>query len=127
MFPESSTIFDIRLMEKRRQVALATHRAELMVDSAGSGYWTRVRALCRSLVYALANAIPDSRDHFRTKELDLATYGVTWNDAATDRQLALELRAAMRRRHALAACPPSLDDASLRPSLFRAFRPQFGR
>lgn len=56
-----------------------------------------------SLLGALAR---DSRDTLRTKEQDLAGWGVTWTqDPAQDEALALELQAARDRRQARAASP----------------------
>lgn len=105
MFPISLTSFDVRLMERRERLA-DTGDGSLLgqgQDTRRSGGRRIVAAVWRSLGRRIAPLVADSRDPLRTEELVLAARGFTWGDEQTDRELAIELRAARQRRQALAS------------------------
>ncbi len=107
---------DILAQELRRQDLLsrALHEQAMLVhrspDSERSVVLGRGRqvvgaALAR-LASLLGTIVQDSRDPLRTKEQDLAGWGVTWTqDPAQDEALALELQEAHAQRLARQSMP----------------------
>ncbi len=117
MLPLPDPTCEVRLLQRQdhlaeagvnRRIAQAPAPRGVTATSRGAaGAWARLGAL----VGALAE---DSRDGLRTKEQDLAGWGVTWASNPThDEVLALELRAARMRR--LAGTTVSATPASPAP------------
>jgi len=122
MLPLPDPTCEVRLLQRQDHLAeagvnrrIAQASAPRVVASSrvtatsrgAAGAWARLGAL----VGALAE---DSRDGLRTKEQDLAGWGVTWASNPThDEVLALELRAARMRR--LAGTTVSATPASTAP------------
>lgn len=127
MFPESPISLDVRLMENRRTIARSSQIAALAATPHRSAARNRIHDLGRRVLASVLNAIPDSRDGFRTKDLELATWGVNWRDSETDHALAIELRAATLHRRA-GDKTTELKGAQAHTSVLpRVLQPRFGR
>lgn len=107
MLPISDPTCDARLLQVQDHLAeaAANRRAAAARPTSATGTRASARALAR-LGARMAALVPDSRDGLRTKEQDLAAWGVRWvPDSAQDEALALELQAARARRQAGTAAP----------------------
>jgi hypothetical protein len=123
MFPNPINTYDVKLMEQRELVATAIERnrhTTTAVPARGMSSLNALREIFAAALDRFALLLPDSRDTLRSKELELAAVGVTWNtDPAHDEMLANQIEAArLQRRAAYPATQDVLPPAtsSLYPS-----------
>ena len=108
MLPLHDPTCDVRLLQTQDHLAQAESNRRAASARPATSAAAKAAGVFARLVSLMGALVPDSRDGLRSKEQELAAWGITWQgDRAHDEALALELRAARFRRQAGIAAPAS--------------------
>jgi hypothetical protein len=125
MLPLHDPTCDVRLLQTQDHLAQAESNRRAASARPAASAVTRAAGVFARIISLMGALVPDSRDGLRSKEQDLAAWGITrQGDGAHDEALALELRAARFRRQVGIATPASVASGqSLRSAVESALNP----